>query len=137
MLAYNFVIGVTGCTGPGGSGVPAGTADYLEAHTNSAITAVYACRRVCCQWQHVCCTGPGGGGIPAAATDYPEAQQGAAGTADGSPTPKKAPPPDERPWWQKNWIFLIPAGMLVWTHKQNIILHVSVQNLYSSETYLA
>ena len=64
--------------------------------------------------------------MPAAATDYPEAQQGATGAANGSPSPKKAPPPDERPWWQKNWIFLIPAAMLVWTYKQNRTL-VSVQ----------
>ena len=60
--------------------------------------------------EHALYAGFDPGSVSAGNAEYSEAKQAA---ADGKEGPKKAPPKDERPWLQKNWIFLIPAGMLV------------------------
>ena len=51
--------------------------------------------------------------MPEGTTIYPEAQDAGAGQAFGGEAKKKTPVKDERSWIMKNWIFLIPAGMLV------------------------
>ena len=53
------------------------------------------------------------GGLVKGTTLFPESQDpGSEQGPDGEPR-KKIPKKDERTWIQKNWIFLIPAGMLV------------------------
>ncbi len=44
----------------------------------------------------------------------------------GSDPKKKAPVKDERSWIMKNWIFLIPAGMLVSCSTLNAWLSVCI-----------
>lgn len=56
-------------------------------------------------------------GLPEGTTVYPEAQEAGAGPGlFGGDAKKKTPVKDERSWIMKNWIFLIPAGMLVCGH---------------------
>lgn len=52
-------------------------------------------------------------GTPAGNTEFSESQQAVTAGPEGKEGAKKGAPKDERPWLQKNWIFLIPAGMLV------------------------
>lgn len=40
-------------------------------------------------------------------------QQGAGGSEAGGTRAKPAPKPDERTWIQKNWLFLVPIGLVV------------------------
>ena len=70
------------------------------------------CARDLCCFPDVCLlAGLEPGGLPEGSTIYPESQDGAPGA--GSDAKKKVPVKDERSWIMKNWIFLIPAGMLV------------------------
>ncbi|KAL3137666.1 hypothetical protein ABBQ38_004941 [Trebouxia sp. C0009 RCD-2024] len=52
-------------------------------------------------------------GLPEGSTEYPESQDTAQGGGVGSVGKKKIPVKDERSWILKNWIFLVPAGLLV------------------------
>ncbi|KAL0033789.1 hypothetical protein WJX77_005187 [Trebouxia sp. C0004] len=52
-------------------------------------------------------------GLPEGTTIYPESQDPGASQGMGGDPKKKAPVKDERSWIMKNWIFLIPAGMLL------------------------
>ncbi|DBB12595.1 TPA: hypothetical protein ACH3X3_005383 [Trebouxia sp. C0006] len=52
-------------------------------------------------------------GLPEGTTIYPESQDPGAAQGMGGDLKKKAPVKDERSWIMKNWIFLIPAGMLL------------------------
>ena len=54
-------------------------------------------------------------GLPEGSTMYPESQDAAQGGGVGGEGKKKVPVKDERSWILKNWIFLVPAGMLVRT----------------------
>lgn len=52
-------------------------------------------------------------GLPEGSTEYPESQDTAQGGGVSSEGKKKVPVKDERSWILKNWIFLVPAGLLV------------------------
>ena len=52
-------------------------------------------------------------GLPEGSTMYPESQDAAQGGSVGGEGKKKVPVKDERSWILKNWIFLVPAGLLV------------------------
>ena len=54
-------------------------------------------------------------GLPEGSTMYPESPDAAQGGGVGGEGKKKVPVKDERSWFLKNWIFLVPAGMLVCT----------------------
>lgn len=62
--------------------------------------------------------------MPEGTTIYPESQDPGAAQGMGGDPKKKAPVKDERSWIMKNWIFLIPAGMLVSCSSLNAWLSV-------------
>jgi hypothetical protein len=62
--------------------------------------------------------------LPEGTTIYPESQDPGAAQGVGGDPKKKAPVKDERSWIMKNWIFLIPAGMLVSCYTLNAWLSV-------------
>lgn len=59
------------------------------------------------------CAGLEPSGLPEGTTIYPESQEPGSGQGLDGEGKKKVPVKDERNWLLKNWIFLIPAGMLV------------------------
>lgn len=55
-------------------------------------------------------------GVQSSKAGQQRQQQQQGGAAASGKEGKAAPPPDERSWIQKNWIFLIPIGLLVIFH---------------------
>lgn len=62
---------------------------------------------------HAAFTGLDSSGLPEGSTIYPESQDPGSKLGLEGEGRKKVPVKDERHWLVKNWIFLIPAGMLV------------------------
>lgn len=78
---------------------------------------------------HACLlTGLEPSGLPEGSTIYPESQDAAQGGGAGSEG-KKMPVKDERSWIMKNWIFLVPAGMLVCNYLPTLFLHAGLMLL--------